>query len=106
MIAYEVTVDVDDGLIERYIAFMQTRHIPRILATGCFAHAEFDRATETRFRQRYLAANLGDLERYLERHAPALREDYAKHFPEGTSLTREIWEEIGRWAGGAAAAGR
>jgi hypothetical protein len=98
MIAYEVTVDVDDGLIERYMTFMRTRHIPRILATGCFAHAEFDRASETRFRQRYLADNLADLERYLERHAPALREDYAKHFPEGTLLTREIWEEIGRWS--------
>ena len=99
MIAYEVTVDVDAdaALIERYMAFMRTRHIPRILATGCFAHAEFDRATESRFRQRYLADNLADLERYLERHAPALREDYAKHFPEGTRLSREIWEEIGRW---------
>ncbi len=98
MIAYEVTVEVDDGLIERYTEFMRTRHIPQVLATGCFTLAEFDRATETRFRQRYLADNLADLERYLERHAPALREDYARHFPEGTQLTREIWEELGRWS--------
>lgn len=97
MIAYEVTVEVDDGLIERYTEFMSTRHIPQVLATGCFTLAEFDRATETRFRQRYLADNLADLERYLERHAPAIREEYARHFPEGTTLTREIWEELHRW---------
>lgn len=97
MIAYEVTVEVDDGLTERYIEFMRTQHIPKVLATGCFAHAEFDRATETRFRQRYLAASLIDLERYLERHAPALRADYSKEFPSGTKLTREIWEELKRW---------
>ena len=97
MIAYEVTVEVEEALVERFMQFMQTHHIPRILATGCFSHAEFNRATETRFRQRYLAGSLGELERYLERHAPALRAEYAKEFPEGTSLTREIWEELNRW---------
>lgn len=97
MISYEVTVEVDDGLLEAFIDFMRSQHIPRVLATGCFTLAEFDRATETRFRQRYLADELADLERYLERHAPALRAEYERRFPEGTRLTREIWEELNRW---------
>ena len=97
MISYEVTVEVADGLVDRYMEFMRTRHIPALLATGCFRLAEWDRATETRFRQRYLADKLADLERYLEQHAPALREDFAQHFPSGTNLVREIWEELGRW---------
>lgn len=98
MIAYEVTVDVDEAVAERYIAYMKQRHIPQILATGCFAHAELDRATATRFRQRYLAAGLADLERYLEDHAPALRADFAREFPAGVTLSREIWEEYARWS--------
>ena len=97
MISYEVTVEVEEGLVDRYVEYMRTRHIPQVLATGCFSHAELNRAQETRFRQRYLAATLGDLERYLERHAPALRADFAAQFPSGTSLTRRIWEEVGRW---------
>jgi hypothetical protein len=97
MIAYEVTVEVDAALTERYLAYMRDHHIPALLATGCFAHAELDRAKETRFRQRYLAKSLAELERYLEDHAPTLRRDYEKHFPTGTSLTREIWEEVRRW---------
>jgi hypothetical protein len=97
MIAYEVTADVAEELIDSYVAFMRSHHIPAVLATGCFAHAEFDRASETRFRQRFLAANLADLERYLERHAPALRAEYQRRFPEGTVLVREIWEELARW---------
>ena len=44
MIAYEVTVEVDEVLAERFIAYMRGHHIPRILATGCFAHAELDRS--------------------------------------------------------------
>lgn len=99
MIAYEVTADIDENLAPRYIAFMRDRHIPQILATGCFAHAELVRASESRFRQRYLASSLADLERYLETRAPALRKDFAEQFPDGTHLTREIWEEIGRWSG-------
>jgi hypothetical protein len=97
MIAYEVTVEVDEVLAERFITYMRGHHIPRILATGCFAHAELDRANETRFRQRYLAESLGDLERYLEKHAPTLRGEFAGAFPEGIRLSREIWEEVGRW---------
>jgi hypothetical protein len=96
MIAYEVTVDVGEELVPSFVTYMRSRHIPRILATGCFAHAELDRSSETRFRQRYLATALTDLERYLEHHAPGLREDYAKHFPTGTKITREIWEEMDR----------
>jgi hypothetical protein len=97
VIAYEVIVEVEEGLVEEYITYMEKRHIPAMLATGCFAHAELNRAKETRFRQRYLAETLGDLERYLEQSAPALRKDYSDHFPTGTSLVREIWEEMGRW---------
>jgi uncharacterized protein DUF4286 len=97
MIAYEVTVDVQEELVDRFMAYMRQRHIPDILATGCFAHAELTRASETRFRQRFLAKSLGDLEGYLERHAPALRADYAVEFPSGTLVSREIWEEIQRW---------
>ena len=77
---------------------MRDHHIPALLATGCFAHAELDRAKETRFRQRYLAESLAELERNTWKiTAPALRRDYEKHFPSGTSLTREIWEEVRRW---------
>ena len=97
MIAYEVTVDVEEVLVDGFMAYMRQRHIPDILATGCFAHAELNRASETRFRQRYLALTLADLERYLERHAPALRAHYALEFPKGTLVSREIWEEIHRW---------
>lgn len=97
MISYEVTVDVDEAIAERYMAYMKQRHIPRIIATGCFAVAELNRATATRFRQRYLADSLADLERYLEEHAPVLRQEFADDFPTGTTLTREIWEEVQRW---------
>lgn len=97
MIAYEVTVDVAAELADQYIAYMLIRHVPDLLATGCFVGAEFAQAGEVRFRQRYLAFSREDLDRYLAEHAVRLREDFAKHFPHGIAITREVWEVHKSW---------
>jgi hypothetical protein len=100
MIAYEVTVDVAAELADQFIAYMLIRHVPDLLATGCFVGAEFAQAGEVRFRQRYLAFSREDLDRYLAEHAVRLREDFAKHFPTGTAITREVWEVHKKWGSG------
>lgn len=97
MIAYEVTVDVAAELADQFIAYMLIRHVPDLMATGCFVGAEFAQAGEVRFRQRYLAFSREDLDRYLAEHAVRLREDFAKHFPTGAAVTREVWEVHKSW---------
>lgn len=97
MLAYEVTAHVKPEVTDRYIEYMRHSHIPDVMGTGCFVEAEMGRGGETRFRQRYLARTSEDLERYLADHAPRLREDFARTFPEGTSLSRETWQQIGHW---------
>ncbi|MBK8724660.1 MAG: DUF4286 family protein [Holophagaceae bacterium] len=94
MTAYEVAVDVEAGLADAFLRYMLDRHIPEILATGCFQAIRFERASETRFRTRYEAASRPDLERYLEDHASALRADFAAHFPAGCAAVREVWSEV------------
>lgn len=97
MIAYEVTVEVRPDLAAAYVDFMQRRHLPEILATGCFHSMEFHQAGPGLFRQRFVAEDQQALDRYLADHAPVLRTDYQKHFPEGTALSRAVWRELGRW---------
>jgi Domain of unknown function (DUF4286) len=99
MITYEVTVDVAAEIIDQYVAYILIRHIPDLLATGCFVGAEFAQAGENRFRQRYLAFSREDLDRYLADHAVRLREDMARRFPIGTALTREVWDVLKSWGG-------
>jgi hypothetical protein len=36
-------------------------------------------------------------ERYLARHAPRLRDDFASHFPQGVTVSREVWQTLQRW---------
>jgi len=97
VVTYEVTIDVAAELCDQFIAYMLIRHVPDLMATGCFVGGEFSQAGETRFRQRYSALSREDLDRYLAEHAVKLREDVIKHFPNGLSLTREVWEIHKTW---------
>ncbi|MGH7579849.1 MAG: DUF4286 family protein [Gemmatimonadales bacterium] len=97
MVTYEVTTTVEPGLIEEYERYMRATHIPDLLATGCFRGAAFTRSAQGRYRVRYEAPSAADLERYLDTHATRLREDFASHFPQGVTASREVWEDLQSW---------
>jgi hypothetical protein len=78
---------------------MRETHIPEVLATGCFQAADLVRSSSGRYRTTYVARTQGDLDRYLETHTAALRADFAAHFPEGVTLSREVWVTVERWEG-------
>lgn len=96
---YEVTATVRDDLIPDYERYMRERHIPDVLATGRFTGASLTRSAEGRYRISYELADRATLERYLNDHAPALRADFARHFPTGVELSREVWSVAQRWGG-------
>ena len=99
MIAYEVTAELEERLVVGYERYMREKHIPEVLATGCFHAAVLARSSPGRYRTTYVARTRADLDRYLERHAAALRADFAAHFTEGVSLSREVWVDVERWGG-------
>ena len=42
-------------------------------------------------------AEEADLERYLSTHAARMRSDFAAHFPQGDTVSREVWMAIQAW---------
>ena len=100
MIAYEVAAELEERLVGRYERYMRKTHIPDVLATGCFQAVVFARSSPLRYRTSYVARNQADLDRYLESHTAGLRADFAAHFPEGVSLSREVWVTVERQDGG------
>jgi len=100
VISYEVTVELEPALSAAYIAYMRDRHIPDLMATGCFTAAELDQDGPGRFRQRYLSRDQAVLDRYLAEHAPGLRLDFQQHFPAGIAISRAVWHELARWDSG------
>lgn len=97
MINYEVTAIVDRDLVPAYEEYMRSRHVPDLLATGCFTEASFSRADGNRYRARYEAPDEVALERYLAEHASRLRAHVHEQFPAGVQLSRETWTVLERW---------
>lgn len=93
MITYEVSASVDTSLTETYETYMRTKHLRDVLASGCFIEAVLERAGPGKYRARYVARNQDDVDRYLRDHTAGLRADFAKHFPTGVQLSRELWTE-------------
>ena len=94
MITYEVTADVDEGLRDSFERFMIDRHIPDLMATGCFASATLSRTALGRYRARYEAHDRESLDRYLKEHAAGHRGHVMETFPGGIAFEREEWEVL------------
>ncbi|MGZ8413014.1 MAG: DUF4286 family protein, partial [Gemmatirosa sp.] len=97
VIRYEVTAAVPAEAREAYLRFQTERHIPDVVATGCFASASLEEEADGRFRVSYVARSMEELERYLRDHAPVLREHFAAHAPAGVRLTRGTWRIVRAW---------
>lgn len=94
MIHYEVRVLVRADLAASFESYMRTRHLPEILATGCFEGIRFEQGEGGTYRTCYQASSKSALEAYLLEHAGPLRKDFRAHFPEGCEVRREIWAEV------------
>ncbi|HEU4951846.1 MAG TPA: DUF4286 family protein [Holophagaceae bacterium] len=97
MVVYEVRVEVRPDLVPAFEAYMAGKHLPEILATGCFTGIRFERLGDATFRSRYEAPDRAAVDRYLADHTPRFRADFLAHFPEGCAVSREIWEEAARF---------
>ncbi len=96
-VAYEITALVQPALAAAFERYMRTRHIPDLLATGCFRAASLAVARPGRYRVRYEAPDRDALDRYFEEHAPRLRADFVAHFPVGVELSRDFWHALQVW---------
>lgn len=81
MFIYNVTIKVDPSIHEEWVIWMKEKHIPQVMATGCFIKHQFVRLLETdetegpTYAAQYYAESKADYNRYIEIHAPALRQD-------------------------------
>lgn len=98
MIFYEVSVEVRADLCAAFEDYMRNKHLPDILATGCFSHIRFDQAFSSEnhalYRTCYQANTEDDYTRYLNQHASTMRADFMQHFPEGCVPSRQVFREL------------
>lgn len=96
-VIYEILATVGDAVRPSWELYMQSEHVPEVIAAGGFLGATLERGDGGRYRIRYHAADRDALDRYLATAAPALRRAALARFPEGVTLSRDTWQVVATW---------
>lgn len=86
MIIYNVTINIDEKVQQAWLDWMQSTHIPEMLATGKFIEAKMSRVLVDEemggitYSVQYTALNREMLQRYYDEDAPRLRQDTQERF--------------------------
>lgn len=100
MLIYNVTVGVDTSIEKEWLAWMKETHIPDVMNTGMFVGYKIYKVVGVQegesvsYAIQYLAQSLNEIEEYLERFAPRLREEGHKNFGDKQAAFRTLLEEV------------
>ncbi len=79
MILYNVTVKSDHSIASEWLKWLQQEHIPEMIATGCFTHANVFRLLETdetdgiTYAVQYFSEDQFLYEKYIEKFSNGMR---------------------------------
>ena len=80
MLVYNVTVKVDESIETEYLAWLKEIHVPDIISTGCFTHAniyqllEIDDSEGPTYTIQYFTDSKSMYNQYLENFAEEMRQ--------------------------------
>ena len=100
MLIYNVTTGLDKKIEQEWIAWMKEVHIPEVMKTKIFVSKRLykvltsDDQNMVSYAVQYTAQSLGQLEKYLEEFAPALRDKVKERFGSQLASFRTVLEEI------------
>lgn len=100
MLIYNVTVGVDKSIEQEWLLWMKEVHIPDVMRTQMFLGNKIykvlttENEETTSYAIQYTARSLNELEVYLEKFAPALREAVSRKFGEKQASFRTVLEEV------------
>ena len=85
MIIYNVTVNVENSIVEDWIEWMQDVHIPQMISTGCFTEAKLqklvlDKQDEKTFAIAYKCFSIKELKKYQTKYASTLQAEHIKRY--------------------------
>ena len=82
-IIYNVTVSIDLAVEKEWVSWMKEKHIPDVMATGCFLESRFTKVLNDQdqggasYSIQYLLANEADYQLYLNEFAARLQQEHA-----------------------------
>lgn len=86
MIIYNVTLNIDDSIHDKWLTWIMEKHIPEVMETGKFFKAKIvkvlivEEMGGTTYAIQYFAESMEKLQAYYNEDAPRLREEGARLF--------------------------
>ena len=100
MLLYNVTVSVDQSVHAEWLSWMKRTHIPEVMATGIFKSHRICKLLHpvaeegVTYAIQYYVESRELLDRYFEKHAPALQQAHAALYGNRAMAFRTILEVI------------
>jgi hypothetical protein len=100
MYLYNVTVNVEDDVHDEWVNWMKTKHIPDVMATGCFvANRMLKLLSEienngTTYSLQYYFNRMEEYVRYQDRFAKALQAEHKEKFKDKFVAFRTLLEIV------------
>ena len=100
MILYNVTININHELEKEWLHWMQTQHVPEVMATGLpVAHKTLRLLTEldnggATYSFQYSFQNMDDYLAYQQLHSPALQEKVQVRYNGQYVSFRTLLEEV------------
>lgn len=100
MILYNVTINIDDSVHDKWLAWITEKHIPEMLNTGKFSEARLvkvlvdEEMGGTTYSVQYTTESKAMLERYYKEDAPGMRQEGLQLFADKMVAFRTELEVI------------
>jgi len=99
MYLYNITYNIDRDIEDHWIEWMKRIHLPKIMATGYFESYKFYRLLNVMeegvtYSAQFFAANLSEIEEYLEKEAPLLIEEHNQKYRHKHVAFRTVLQEV------------
>ena len=99
MILYNVTVSIDPSIADEWLEWMRARHIPDVMATGCFVESRISRVHGEEeggitYAITYLSPSQEKIDEYRDTHAPALQKEHSERYAGRFAAFRTILSVI------------
>ena len=85
MILYNVTVSIDESAEKDWLDWMRSKHIPDVIATGCFTEGRLSRIHAEEqgglaYAVSYVAPSQEKFDAYQANHAAALQKEHTERY--------------------------
>jgi len=100
MLIYNVTIKVDESIADAWLQWLQDEHVHDVMATGCFSNykvvrlLEIDDSEGPTYAIQYHADSKADYNRYIEMHAPLLRQKSIDKWGNGFIAFRSLMQVV------------